>query len=63
MKASSKSSQLPIEFSGRLFNQCRAGPLSFKGGVFDGVEVIAAGQMNAENEVFDPHRGVRCSIV
>ena len=30
-KASSKSSQLPIEFSSRLFNQYRAGPLSFSG--------------------------------
>ena len=27
------------------------------------MEVIAAGHMNVDNEVFDPHRGVRGSIV
>ena len=38
-------------------------PLEFQREVFDGVEIIVAGHMNVENEVFHPHRGVRDSIV
>ena len=31
LKVSSSSSKLPMEFSGRLFNQCRAGPFNLRG--------------------------------
>ena len=35
----------------------------FEGEVFNGMEIIAVGHMNMENEVFDPYRGVCGSIV
>ena len=38
-------------------------PFEFQMEVFYGVEVISVGHMDVENEVPDPHRGVRGSII
>ena len=52
-----------MEFSGRLFNQCNAGPFNFKVDIFDGVDIITATHVNVEKKIFNPYSGICHSIV